>query len=68
LHDSHRCGNRAAIFDFLKRELARGQRESTPVSLVMIDLDLVNDQLGHLAGDYLPAARRMTASIRRTTP
>jgi PleD family two-component response regulator len=40
LHDSLTgVWNRAAIFDFLKRELARGQRESTPVSLVMIDLD-----------------------------
>ncbi len=61
--------NRAAIFDFLKRELARGRRESTPVSVVMIDLDhfkQVNDQLGHLAGDDVlkEAARRMTSTIR----
>ncbi|MBI2681240.1 MAG: diguanylate cyclase [Candidatus Solibacter usitatus] len=70
LHDSLTgVWNRAAIFDFLKRELARGQRESTPVSVVMIDLDhfkLVNDQFGHLAGDevLIEAARRMTATIR----
>jgi two-component system cell cycle response regulator len=70
LHDSLTgVWNRAAIFDFLKRELARGQRESTPISVVMIDLDhfkLVNDRLGHLAGDEVlkEAARRMTATIR----
>jgi len=70
LHDSLTgVWNRAAIFDFLKRELARCQRESTPVSVVMIDLDhfkLVNDRLGHLAGDEVlkEAARRMVATIR----
>src|SRR5258708_177667 len=70
LLDSLTCiWNRAAIFDFLKRELARGQRESTPVSVIMIDLDhfkQVNDRLGHLAGDDVlkEATRRMTATIR----
>jgi two-component system cell cycle response regulator len=70
LHDSLTgVWNRAAIFDFLKRELSRARRESTPVSVVMIDLDhfkQVNDRLGHLAGDEVlkESARRMAATIR----
>ena len=46
--------NRAAMFEILARELKRAQRESGTLSIVMADLDpfrLVNDRLGHAAGD-----------------
>jgi diguanylate cyclase (GGDEF)-like protein len=61
--------NRAAIFDFLKRELNRAERDGGPVSVVLADLDhfkQVNDTYGHLAGDVVlrEAARRMTESLR----
>ena len=45
--------NREAILDFLRRELARAEREGGRFGLVMVDLDhfkRVNDERGHLAG------------------
>jgi two-component system cell cycle response regulator len=61
--------NRAVILDVLRRELHRGQREHTPVGVVMADLDhfkKVNDTHGHLTGDAVlrEAAHRMAASVR----
>jgi two-component system cell cycle response regulator len=61
--------NRNSIFDLLCRELARAEREGTPVGVVMIDLDhfkSVNDNYGHFAGDAVlcESARRMQNSIR----
>ncbi len=61
--------NRAAILDILRRELARGQREDTPIGIVVVDLDhfkSVNDNHGHQAGDVVlqEAARRMVAAVR----
>lgn len=46
--------NRRYLEETLGRELARAQRESVPVSVIMGDLDhfkAVNDRFGHLAGD-----------------
>ena len=62
--------NRSSIFDLLCRELARAERENTPVGVVMVDLDhfkSVNDNHGHFAGDAVlcESARRMQSTIRQ---
>jgi diguanylate cyclase (GGDEF)-like protein len=62
--------NRSSIFEILCRELSRGQREGSPVGVVMVDLDHfknINDNYGHFAGDAVlcEAARRMQNGIRQ---
>jgi diguanylate cyclase (GGDEF)-like protein len=62
-------GNRRAFEEAARRELSRAERETRPLTLVMVDLDgfkVVNDELGHLAGDrFLCAvADAITRSIR----
>jgi diguanylate cyclase (GGDEF)-like protein len=62
--------NRAAILEFLERELARSAREGYPVAVIVADLDhfkRVNDTHGHPAGDVVlrEAAQRMLSSVRR---
>src|SRR6266571_29889 len=47
--------NKRYLLEFLDRELARSARHHRPLSLVMLDIDrfkAVNDELGHLAGDF----------------
>ena len=61
--------NRPSVLDAFERELARAQRDQTPVGVVMADLDRfksVNDTFGHLAGDAMlkEFARRMLACVR----
>ncbi|MBF8305939.1 MAG: hypothetical protein HW398_1127 [Acidobacteria bacterium] len=61
--------NRAAIFDVLKRELLRAQREGTFVGVLLADLDFfkkINDVYGHLAGDAVlrEVAQRINAAVR----
>lgn len=61
--------NRSSILEILHRELARSERENTPVGVVLADLDhfkAINDTYGHFAGDRAlqEAAERMQANIR----
>lgn len=61
--------NRRAILEILQAEMARARRASTPLAVVMIDLDhfkRVNDTYGHLTGDDVlrEAVQRMAASVR----
>jgi diguanylate cyclase (GGDEF)-like protein len=46
--------NRRLFYEFLGREIARAERYERSVSLIVFDLDdfkLINDRIGHLAGD-----------------
>jgi two-component system chemotaxis family response regulator WspR len=61
--------NRTMIFGTLARELKRATRESTPLAVVMADLDKfksINDRFGHPAGDAVlqQASRRWSADVR----
>jgi diguanylate cyclase (GGDEF)-like protein len=63
--------NRQAIFDLLRKALARAQRESRPVTVIMADIDRfksINDRFGHPAGDAVlqEVARRLQACVRRS--
>ena len=47
------------LMEYLEREIVRGARYGTPVSLVMVDVDdfkKYNDQFGHEAGNQILAA------------
>ena len=61
--------NRALFRDHVERALARQPRSGAKVALLFIDLDdfkVVNDSLGHRAGDRLlvEVARRLSSAIR----
>lgn len=65
-----RLWNRSSILNELSRELARSQRDSRPLGVVIVDLDhfkRINDTYGHLAGDIVlrESARLMQSSIRQ---
>ena len=61
--------NRSEIVAFMQRELARARRDSTPVGIVLVDVDhfkKVNDSLGHGIGDIVlkEVTERLTCSLR----
>jgi diguanylate cyclase (GGDEF)-like protein len=61
--------NRRSIIEILERELARSERESCHIAILMVDLDdfkRINDTHGHVAGDAVlrETSRRMATSIR----
>ena len=63
--------NRTLIRDRIEQMLARSKRGRTPVAAIFIDLDnfkLINDTLGHAAGDELlrGVASRLAAVLRET--
>ncbi|CAL9358884.1 8-amino-7-oxononanoate synthase [Streptomyces sp. enrichment culture] len=63
--------NRTLLLERIERALLRGRRESSLTCLLFIDLDdfkLVNDTMGHRAGDQLLIAvgNRLSRALRRT--
>jgi len=61
--------NRGATLDLLRRELSRGERHGTPLTVVMADIDYfkrINDTHGHLAGDVVlrEVAHRLSSAVR----
>ena len=61
--------NHEEILTILRRELARAERETEAVSVIMVDLDhfkTINDTYGHLAGDAVlrTIARKLQSLIR----
>ncbi|MCX2726965.1 EAL domain-containing protein [Thermomicrobium sp. 4228-Ro] len=70
-HDSLTgIANRHTLFDALQERIARSMRRGQSGALVLLDLDnfkLVNDQLGHAAGDsVLRAVANRLVSVLRT--
>src|SRR5262245_42143963 len=62
--------NKRYLFEALERELIRARRHSRALSLVMFDIDFfkrINDECGHLAGDYVlrEPAEGVQGRIRR---
>src|SRR5262245_23849606 len=62
--------NKRYFLEFLDRELARSVRYERPLSLVMLDIDrfkLINEDLGHLGGDFTlrELAARIKGNIRK---
>lgn len=59
--------NKRYLMEFLDRELVRSARHNRPLSVVILDLDhfkSINDQHGHLGGDY--TLRELASRIKKT--
>ena len=61
--------NKRYLMEFLTRELARSVRHKRPISFIMFDIDrfkTINDDRGHLCGDYVlrELAGRLKTIIR----
>jgi diguanylate cyclase (GGDEF)-like protein len=61
--------NRRSILEKLGHEIARAERESAPLGVIMMDLDhfkRINDSYGHMQGDQVlqEAARRLSETVR----
>ncbi len=61
--------NKRYLMEFLTRELSRSIRHKRPISLIMFDIDrfkTINDDRGHLCGDYVlrELAGRLKTIIR----
>ncbi len=57
--------NKRYLLEFLDREIARSARYFRPLALVLFDLDrfkVVNDELGHLGGDF--TLREVAACVK----
>src|SRR4030095_11411608 len=57
--------NKRYLLAFLEHDLARSQRHDRPLGLVLFDIDRfkrINDQLGHLGGDY--TLRELAACVK----
>jgi diguanylate cyclase (GGDEF)-like protein len=57
--------NKRYLLEFLERELARSARYRRPLALVLFDIDrfkAINDDLGHLGGDY--TLRELATCVR----
>lgn len=62
--------NKRYFLEFLEREIARCARYRRPLSLLMLDIDhfkAINDQHGHLTGDFVlrELSRRLLGRVRR---
>ena len=63
--------NRLLFTEHLSPELAQARRQSRPLAVLFLDLDhfkVINDTLGHAAGDQLlkEVAQRLRAGVRQT--
>ncbi len=62
--------NKRFLYEALEREITRARRHARDLAVVMFDIDFfkrINDQFGHLAGDYVlkELAKVVQARIRR---